>query len=102
MLYCQFKADPEKTAENVINDFLENNSFDPFACLTGQESKKQVLYGLCVNYLEALKRSKEEITNNFLNDLKTLYGYNNPAPVYNCSYEDLDALEGRCLHDSID
>ena len=56
---------PEKLAESIIQDFKKNNVFDPFAFLSGTESKSQKIYGVCVGFLCELEEAREKIIEKF-------------------------------------
>lgn len=37
--------------KKYINEFNANESFDPYAALNGTESKNQILYGVCTEFI---------------------------------------------------
>ena len=95
---------PEKYAKNIIDNFLKNYSFDPFAALMQQETNEQKIYCVCVNYLHELEKARVNITEKFYKELSTAAGLShNATPAgRGCSFSDLDALEGFCMGPSYD
>lgn len=63
--------DPQKWAQNVIDEYIKNNDFDPFRILENKDRDTKI-YSLCCDFLAKLENAKNDITKQFINDLNEI------------------------------